>query len=241
LLTQYLDIYLDARELGLFDVQRTKAIESLAHAAERSIDAMTVAEIKTSKFKSQEEIDQWFQRFSMRVQRSITEFGDPKLQNTGEHATEFVDGVLEESKTLPVNGVLKINDFLRGFGVRPDQVNDKTTVWEIGQVAIFNAQMKLLAENGNIRHDEVFRVNPKRVPSWIIWRELNEKMKADYRATGSSMSDRYHSSFISYVDKFQCDKRVHHYLGISKSTSEPIIRAKTISFKVKDYSSLSFG
>lgn len=238
LLSNYIDFYLAARDLDLFDVERVKAIESLTHAAERSIDTMTVLDIKNAKFKSQHDIEKWFQNYSLTVQKRISTLGDKKLKNAATHATEFVDSVSDSAGNLLEDGVLNLDGFLASFRVRPDQVNDQTTVWEIGQLAIFNSQMKLLIENGNLVAGEVANVNPDRIPSWVIWRELNLHMKADRRATGSSMSDRYHATFVSYVDMMQCDKRVHHYFNISKSNRDPLLRAKTIVFKVRDYADL---
>ncbi len=52
------------------------------------------------------------------------------------------------------------------------------------------------------------------------------------------MLDRYHATFLSYVDFFQCDKRVHHYFSISKSKEPPILRATSTSYKTASYTEL---
>jgi glutathione S-transferase len=67
-------------------------------------------------------------------------------------------------------------------------------------------------------------VRQEQMPSWIVWREVDRKMKRLSKAEGSSLADGWMVPFALYLDRVEADKRVCHCMREALE-SHPLVKA----------------
>jgi hypothetical protein len=76
-----------------------------------------------------------------------------------------------------------------------------------------------------ISHDELVRsVRKEQLPSWLIWQEIDRRMKQFPRAEIGNVNDRQILSFSPYIDVLNVDKRVAELLRQAATSHEILNR-----------------
>jgi hypothetical protein len=219
------NVSLELRYLGLIDAQQkeAKAIESLSHTRNPEIDKIKLSVLNSSKLKSPAEALRSFNELERSIKNTLIERGDQKLTDQGMIARQFINDVKSQGAVLYNNdGVSLLEKFINIYGVKLHQITSKTTVGDLGYIAIYNAKSKQIAEILNLSAHEIESLPQENIPSWIIWREIDKMMKNEPRAHGSNVIDKHVSILALYVDIFITDKRVSNYFRQLKQ-QKPIL------------------
>lgn len=219
------ETYLALRDIGEFETQSAAEHESLLQSNEgRSIDNVKIRNLDNYQFKTKAEIAHHKSDYIERTTNSLIKHGDKKLINRESIAKDFAGKVFAgEDYLISATDKPDSNAYLKSRGVSPDQVSKNATFKDVTEISVFNAMMHDFVVDGTITSEEALLIDRDKIPSWTIVREIENLMRAEPRATGSSLIDRYHLPFVSYIDAMTCDKRVSHYLNISKN-SHPILQ-----------------
>jgi len=201
-------VYCELRRMGKFDIQKGKSIESLSHIRDPEIDNTKLTVLNVSKLKPFDDAVKWSKDYAKDLETSLRERGDPKLNNHLHISNKFVSQVLDDSKSLYKDNDLSLFEkFIVRKGVDLSQIDSKTTVGDLGYLAMYNTKMKIVADSFRLDFNEVKKISEK-IPSWILWRELDEIIRKEKKAHGSNMLDKHMAILALYVDVFIVDKRV---------------------------------
>jgi transposase len=211
-INQFEFVYCQLRDLGLVDNQRSKAIESLSHIRDKNIDKIKLSELNSSKLKSPSEVKDFFNGYAKRIEISLIEKGDQKLSNHTLVAQQFVEEVKSEGESFYKNdGSSLLEKFVSINGVKLRQINPKTTVGDLGYLAIYNSKMRLIAKSLKLGINEVEDLSQDSITSWVIWREIDKMIKNEPYAHGSNIVDKHMLILALYIDVFIVDKRINEY------------------------------
>lgn len=236
---QFEDAYCTLRESGQVDIQSKKIIESLSFVQNKNVSKTKLSTLNSSRLKKPEEVSEYFRSHRSHLTQELIEKGDKKLKKPSIVASEFIEDVIAYSNPLYTNSQPLYEKFIEHTGVSLDQINPKTTVSDLGYLAIFNSKMKMtLNELGWVKR-KLPNTLESDLPSWIIWRELDKLMKNENRAQGSNLIDKYVAAFSLYCDALVIDKRVHDYFRQLKPKLPTVSPFFSKIIKVSNYTEIS--
>jgi hypothetical protein len=199
------------------------AVEMRAHEAEiASISHMPqpnyrerIPEVGASRLRSREEVLRALNRASGRVADELRANGDPMLLRTGSHAQspeelsrQFHIELWQENLALFDSTGDPFDLMLARDGVRRDRLPKKATIADVGYEAIFVKVMRKHESRLGLPSGAVDSIRQDRLPSWIVWKEMDRSMKRHLRkAEGSSLIDKCIGPFGLYTDALELDKR----------------------------------
>lgn len=200
--------YLDMKKIGMFDTHKGKSIESLSHIRDLQTDNTKLSNLNYSKLKPFDEAKKWLESYADTVEESLRYEGDPKLDEHRNISDNFINQVIDDGKALYLNNRISLlENFVVSCGVDLSQTNSNTTVGDLGYLSMFNKKMAIVAKGYSYDLNEIKKLSEK-IPSWIIWRELDKIIRTEKRAHGSNLLDKYMAVLALYVDFFISDKRI---------------------------------
>lgn len=222
------ETYSYLRDSGLFDTQSAAEHESLLHSNDgRSFDNLKITKFNNYQFKSDKEIVNYKSHFVENTKMNLVKHGDKKLKNIDLVASDFAAHVLGNVESLKYTTAKPdLETYLEAQGVNLNQITKNTKFRDVKNIGTFNSTMKDFIKEGILTAEEVSVIDREKLPSWLIITEIEDFMRSEPRATGSSLMDRYHMPYISYVDAMSCDKRVMQYINISKHKHSVFQRAR---------------
>lgn len=165
--------------------------------------------------------------------------GDIKLENSSHAAKEFIKSVINQVQPLYSSTSTSLYEsFVLNAGVRMDQVTPKTTVGELGYLAIYNSKMRQILESLGFPESKANNLSPYDSTTWTIWEYLDKSMKYETRAHGSNMIDKEMSVLALYVDIFTVDKRIKEYFRQLKNRNSVLSQNFGNILKLANYSDL---
>jgi hypothetical protein len=200
--------YSEMRRMGAFNVQKARSIESLSHVRDPETDNIKLSELNKSRLKSPNEVLKWSKNYIATVEKSLVDKGDPKLINHSQISYDFVSQVVDDGKTIYKNNELPLlENFVFSSGVDLSQINENTTIGDLGYLSMFNKKMGIVANRCSYDLNKI-KMIPEEIPSWVIWREFDKIIRKENRAHGSNMLDKYIAVLALYVDFTIADKRI---------------------------------
>lgn len=232
-----------------YDEETRKQIrENLAHRQERKREIASISHAIVSdkepnsssnwQLRSPEEAIKVLGILQDNLEGHLITRGDKKLSDHKSVAQEFIKDVYRDGLQLYHNRGDVRENFLKSFGLSPEEIPDKASIEDIGYAATFRKKLKILAEILGINESSFKTIKEDRCPSWLIWRELDKVLKSANRASGSDIPDKYHSVLALYADILIVDKRFHEIFKqvIRKNASIKKIIAKVV--KLSDYGNI---
>jgi len=205
-------VYCQLRDLGLVDIQRSKEIESLSHVRDKEVDKIKLTQLNHSMLKNPEEVRSYMAKYEKDLSSLLEDKGDSKLKNHKSVASKFVTEVENVGQALYSDSSPSLLEaFVLNSGVRMDQITSKTTVGDLGYLAIYNSKLSHILESLKIPLERARELSPEKHTTWVIWECLDKIMKNENMAHGSNMVDKHMSILALYVDVFTVDKRVKEY------------------------------
>ncbi len=91
-----------------------------------------------------------------------------------------------------------------GKDFRKNPTND-----DVGYEGIFVKQQEVIAEQLLQNKEELIaRVRKEVVPSWVVWQEVDRRIKKLPKAESGNVNDKHMVGFGPYVDVINVDKRI---------------------------------
>lgn len=205
------ETYQQIRDLRIGDIDRVKELESLTHIKDKEIESIKLSTLLDSQLLAPEVVSANMGRYKNDYEEKLSLQGDVSLLTTATLAEKFVQEVVEESKGLYTSNLSLYKAFIKHAGVREDQISLSTTVGELGNLGVYNKQVRLLLKSLGILKERESELIPAKQLSWLMWLHFDGLMKNENRAHGSNMQDKHMIPFSLIVDYFTVDKRVHEY------------------------------
>jgi hypothetical protein len=170
-----------------------------------------------------------FQHLARWLAKKITESGDSRKLDPKLAAAKLMREAYEESLPLISPGQDFVDAMMARDGVSRERLPESPTFEDMTNEAVFVAQIGINARNLLIPREEVLtRVRKEQIPSWVIWQEIDSRMKQFPLAEVGNVNDRYIVAFGPYVDVLNVDKRVAEILRQAgqRSTLLQSVRAR---------------
>lgn len=94
-------------------------------------------------------------------------------------------------------------------GLSPEEVTDDRTIAELGTLATFRSQLRVVAERTGLSFDRLRRVRMESLPSWRIAEALGRFGQKRAVRPGSDSHDKALAVLAAYTDILYVDKRTH--------------------------------
>lgn len=205
------EVYMQIRELGVLNQQRSKEIESISHASDKDIDKIKLSTLFDYQLRSPSDMVTSLKCFERNLCESLQKSGDSKLANPEAVAANFTAKVLHGSIDLFRKDISLYEAYILSSGVRIEQVSPNTTIGQLGRLSVYNKQLKDILNAMCIPAHFETKVPYKTQITWAIWEHFDAAMKFEKFAHGSNMQDKHMCVFALFTDIFTVDKRVCEY------------------------------
>lgn len=237
LICRHEEILWTTRALGCFKLQRSKAIDSLVHVANRGVLSERLYDIKKYKRNTSIEALKKFDELKRVITDNLVKSGDKKLEKVPEVTDWFIGQVKADAQDLFTNDNLSLFDhLLNSYGLSEKDIDKNTTVGDLGEIATHKEQLKIVARSYDLNLRKSYKFPMKSIPSKYITSEVEKCIRSEKRASGSNVIDKYISALSLYVDLNIVDKRVNEYISQIKRKKHPISKLITTVAKVSHYS-----
>lgn len=216
---------------------RRREIASIGHAKFIDMQSNKVSDFTNKRLRKPEETTKTLDILEANLERELINHGDKKLSGHKSVAQEFINEVKKSGLQLYHAQGNAQNIFLKSFGIDPMDVSSDATLQDIGYTAIYKQKIRILAETFGLNYDSLKAIKEDLCPSWIIWRELDKVLKSAQYASGSDITDKYHSVLALYADILLVDKRFHE---IFRQLDRNAVIKKIINkiIKLSDYGNM---
>ncbi|WP_375750028.1 hypothetical protein [Vibrio sp. HN007] len=235
---RFQDLYMNVRELGIPHSQRDKEIESIGHVRDKEVDKIKLSSLFDSSLRSPNDMLKSMQQFESNLCKSLQISGDPKLTDVEEVATNFIREVLNNSIDLFSTDMSLYEAFVLSAGVRLDQVTPNTSIGQLGNIAAYNQQVKVILSSLGLPEELERKLPYKSQITWEIWDHFESAMKYEKFAHGSNMQDKHMCVFAIVTDVFTVDKRVCEYFRQLTRKNKSLVSVFDSVVKVSHYSKL---
>jgi len=124
-------------------------------------------------------------------------------------------------------------------GIPAELVGRDTTVEEIGELAIYVAQLKTIGRRLRmVKKFTPLDIPITALPAYVLERRLAARQQQAQHVSGSDLGDGHLASLVLYADAVQVDKRTHNYLKQVKREDPAIGSLMCPFFKEGDYSKI---
>lgn len=162
---------------------------------------------------SVEASEKHFERLASALAARISESGDSRNLDPKTTASNLMREAFEETLPLRSAGPGFMDAMLERDSVSRDRLPPSPTVEDMCYEAVFVAQMGVSARRLLVSRDQLVRlVRKEHLPSWLIWEQVDRRMKQFKRAEIGNVNDKYMLSFGPYVDVLNVDKRIAELL-----------------------------
>jgi len=186
---------------------RRREIASIGHAKFIDMQSNKVSDFRNKRLRKPEETTKALDILEANLERELINHGDKKLSGHKSVAREFINEIKENGLQLCHAQGNKQEIFLKSFGIDPGEVSSDAALQDIGYTAIYKQKIRILAETFGLNYDLLKAIKEDLCPSWLIWRELDKVLKSAHRASGSDITDKYHSVLALYADILLVDKK----------------------------------
>lgn len=233
------DTLMIARELGCFQTQKSKVIDSLLHIMDPAVSRVKVSDLKGATRRSPSDAIEQFRKLKVAIESELVTRGDKKLNNAKGVADRFVQEVQEESLALFQDSSLSFYDhLLQSHGLCEADIDDDFTMGDLGEMAVLKKQVSVVARSYDIDIEEAAKVPIKSMPSGFIVSEIEKSIRKEKRANGSNIADKYMAVFSLYADYNIFDKRINEYFRQLLRKNDPIVKHINNVVKVSHYSGI---
>jgi hypothetical protein len=214
-------------------------VASVARTDPGNINGLTLGEVKQLPERPKEERIAFMQRFATTMKVELDQHGDLRLDNRQEVAASFANDRLQNVALIEAAGSDPIQRLLEFHGVPPDLVTDDMTVGDIGLLAVYIKQLKIISEGLNARTTiTVHDVPPNTLPSYVLAHELSKIQRKAIRVSGSDLGDGHIAPLVLYADSVEVDKRTCEHLTQVKRACPAIAGLMGHFFRSADYAEI---
>ncbi|MFW1118288.1 hypothetical protein ACEV79_23715, partial [Vibrio parahaemolyticus] len=164
--------------------------------------------------------------------------GDQKLSNPSEVAANFTRDVLQSSVGMFGHDISAYEAFVLSSGVKLEQVSKNTTIGQLGSLAVYNQQLKVVLNSLGLPEHLEKQVPYRSQITWEIWDHFETAMKFEKFAHDSNMQDKHMCVFALFTSVFTVDERVCEYFNQLTRKNKALSSVLGSVVKVSHYSNL---
>lgn len=187
------------------------------------------------KLRTPEEARAYFSRLASTLGGKLSTRGDKRLNDPMGVAAELMRETFETATPSLWEAEDPLQHILQIYGIDKSRLPKKPTIGDAAYEGVFVGQMGIVADSMKIPRDLVLAAASQwSMPSWKIWRFLDEHVRQDSRARGSNLTDKQLSCWGIYLDGIEVDKRMREYIrqgtannSIIDALSQRLIRGGT--------------
>ena len=158
---------------------------------------------------SDAEFEKRFAQSAQWLSDKMASSGDLRGLNPEEFAYRFMHEAFTESRPLLQHGGNYFEALLARDGVDRNRLPKNARVEDVTFEFLFVSSMQIYARRLNRSKNELLQmVRKESVPSWVVWQEVDRRLRQFPKAETGNMHDKYAASFGLYVDVLNVDKRI---------------------------------
>jgi hypothetical protein len=188
-------------------------VANLTHFSPTDLKEPLPPEGQHETFLSDEASASLRERMAATQTASITKSGDVRHLNPSALAEDFAAEVFNMSSQLRSAGPCFTDAWLHQAGVSRDRLPPSPTVEDVGYEVLFLQQMRVITAGFSVSQAQLAaRLRKEQIPSWLVWEQVDRRMKQLPRAEIGNVNDKHIVGFGLYVDVLNADKRVAEFL-----------------------------
>lgn len=194
--------------------ERDKKIASLSRTDAGGINHLKIRELLGIPNRPKNERTAYMQGFAREMKRQMERHGDKRFKASGNAAVVFAKARLKDIEDIEATGGDTILRLLESRNIPLELVDLEMTVDDIGELAIYERQLKLVADKLEPHAKLTMRdVPPETLPSYVIERRLRSIQQKAERISGSNFGDGHIAPLVLYADAVEVDKRTFEFLN----------------------------
>jgi len=218
---------------------RESYVASVARTDAGHIHDLTIGEAKRLPKRPESEWAPHMRRFRAAMRTQLDRHGDRRLTRTDAIATDFANGTLRDMSHFASMGGDLFERMAEWFGVPRELVTDDMTVGDVGELAVYVAQLAGLSKSLDPRVRVTVREVPRdALPSYVLSHRLTQVQRKAVRVSGSDLGDGHISMLTLYADAVEVDKRTCEFLGQVRRADPMLGSMMGRVFRSADYAAI---
>ena len=188
---------------------RKEQVANLTHFSPMNPKERLPPEGQHETFLSDEASARLRERMAVTLAASLAQRGDVRHLNPSALAEDFAAEVFNMSSQLRSAGPCLTDAWLHRAGVFRDRLPPSPTVEDMEYEAAFVQQMHVITDGfSGSQVQSAARLRKEQIPSWVVWEQVDRRMKQLPRAEIGNVNDKHIVGFGLFVDVLNVDKRV---------------------------------
>jgi len=214
-------------------------VSSVARTRVGGVGKLTMQESRKLPLRPREEWVEYGSRFAREVHRQLVTHGDARLPAKEQVAMDFSLRTFTRILDIDPATADPVQALIERAGVPAELVGPHTTVDELGELAIYVQQLRLIGDHLRPRR----KLSPVDVPitalpAYVLERRLCARQQRAEHVSGSDLGDGHMAALVLYADAVQVDKRTHHHLEQLQREDRALGDLMSPFFKASDYSQI---
>jgi len=170
------------------------------------------------------------------MQMQLERHGDRRLESPQRAAFAFSRATMHDVDRFETAGGDPLDRMLEHHEIPKDLMTLGMTVADLGQLAIYTSQLKLIG--GHLEPPAFVTIRdvpPDTLPSFVLQRRLSAIQRDAVRVSGSDLGDGHIAPLTLYVDGLEVDKRTCEFLKQIQRADESLAALMQPFFRSTDY------
>lgn len=199
------------RPMLLSQQERARKIVAISRSNFAGVSNIRVRDYIDAKLRNPADIARRFHGLHGSLAADIRSRGDKRIVDAAQTATEFLEDVTAQASEALAHTSYPTLQFLKAFDVDLAEIDENTTVGDVGELATFRKKLGLVNRNLGLPWSELRScVKASKLPSEVIQSALRRYGQDNPERKGSDLADSYLAclsayAVVTYVDKRTCE------------------------------------
>jgi hypothetical protein len=200
-------------------MKRTAEIASLTHFRQPARSPKFRPDLYRTTFPSREAILQHYKKTAQDLAAQMKTHGDVRVRHNADRlAHELMKESYDEMVAVIKKGGSPRDVVITSYGVDESRLPPNATEDDVAFECIFLQNLRLHARRLLLPFEDIASVAYQdKMPSWIVWREINRLTPRLENAEAGNVNDQNIAAFGPYLDSLQVDKRTKHLVDQCRS------------------------
>jgi len=163
--------------------------------------------------RTPEEAKLYSRQLAATLGENLSTRGDKRVGDPKGVAEQLMQETRDAIAPTLWNASAPIAHMLEIHGVDARRLPPNPTIGDAAYEGVFAKQMTVIARKMSVSHDVIMAAVPQSsMPSWVVWRALDETIKQHLKAHGSNLIDKHIAAGGPYLEGMEVDKRIREYV-----------------------------